>query len=168
MNRRLYFVVDSAAEAAALVDELERAGVDRNHIHALARDPQALQGLPTASPEQQRDRARLVEKVLWNANLTLFAAALIVFVAVLISQGATWWALVPAAVMAATFGAGLSFTHVPNTHLDEFREALTHGEVVVMADAPRNRVASIESTVHRRQPEAAVGGVGWSTDMLRV
>lgn len=168
MNRRLYFVVDNAAEAAALVGELERTGIDRDHIHALARDPQALQGLPTATPEQQRDRARRVERILWNGNLMLFAVALIVFVAMLIAQGATWWALVPAAVMAATFSAGLSFTHVPNTHLDEFREALTHGELVVMADAPRNRVASIENTVHRRQPEAAVGGVGWSTDMLRV
>jgi hypothetical protein len=53
-------------------------------------------------------------------------------------------------------------------HLGEFRDALAHGEVLLMVDVPRGRVSEVEDRVHRHHPEATVGGVGWSADMLRV
>ncbi|MGA7799280.1 MAG: hypothetical protein WCC36_00565 [Gammaproteobacteria bacterium] len=168
MNRRLYFVVANPADARRLVDELQQAGLDETHIHVLARARKTLDGLPAATSEQQHDRGHTVERTLWNGNLALFAVAAAVLVGLLITRGATLWTVVPGAVMVASVIAGVLFTHVPNTHLDEFRDAMAHGELVVMADVPRGRVASIEEAVHRRQPEATLGGVGWSTDALRV
>ncbi|MBI5039891.1 MAG: hypothetical protein HZB57_01360, partial [Gammaproteobacteria bacterium] len=63
---------------------------------------------------------------------------------------------------------GVRFTHVPNIHLREFAAALRHGELVLMVSVPRNRVAEIEDLVHRHHPDAAVGGVGWSSDLLHI
>lgn len=168
MNRRLYFVVSDPSHAARLVTELQQADVDPRHIHVLAHDRRALEGLPAATAEQWADRGRTVEHTLWNANLVLFGAGLVALAGLLVVRGVTAWALLPGAVMAATLAAGTRFTHVPNTHLDEFRDALTHGELLVMADAPRTRIADIEDAVRHHQPGVTVGGIGWSTDALRV
>lgn len=65
--------------------------------------------------------------------------------------------------MARTFLGGRYFTHIPDTHLNEFRDALAHGEILLMIDVPGTRVAEIEDRVHKHRPEAAIGGVGWST-----
>jgi hypothetical protein len=68
--------------------------------------------------------------------------------------------------MLATFLAGLLFTRVPNTHLDEFRDALAHGEILPMVDVPQTRVADLEDRVHHHHPETTVGGIGWGTGAL--
>ena len=112
---------------------------------------------------------------LWHENRSLIdfslfwnyvgtgAVALSSFIALLIFSGLTWWLLLPLAVMVANFLAGLYFTSLPNTHLGEFRDALGHGEVLLMVDVPENQVALVEHRVHHQHPEAAVGGVGWGT-----
>ena len=75
------------------------------------------------------------------------------------------WAMVSIGVMAVTFILGGQFViHVPNVHLTEFTDALSHGEILLMIDVPINRVAEIEDFVHHKYPEAVVGGVSWSVD----
>ena len=48
-------------------------------------------------------------------------------------------------------------------HLDEFRDAMAHGEILLMVDVPEQQVADIENLVHHHHPEATVGGVSWGT-----
>jgi hypothetical protein len=93
----------------------------------------------------------------------VFCLALWGFVILAILYGLTAWLLLCIAIMVATFLAGLGFTHVPNTHLDEFHDALTHGEILLMVDTGEAQIADIENRVHRHHPEATVGGVGWGT-----
>jgi hypothetical protein len=77
--------------------------------------------------------------------------------------------LLPVGIMLVAFLAGLGFTsRVPNVHLGEFRDALRHAEILLMVDVPVQQVARVEDRVHRRHPEAAVGGVGWSLADLPV
>jgi len=57
---------------------------------------------------------------------------------------------------------------VPDTHLDEFRGALSHSEVLLMVDVPRQRVAEIEEIVRQQHPEATLGGAGWTIEALRI
>jgi hypothetical protein len=79
------------------------------------------------------------------------------------------WSAVALFIMLATFIAGEQFVvHVPNVHLTEFTDALSHGEILLMVDVPKNRVAEIEHFVHHRYPEAVVGGVGWSIDAFDI
>ena len=55
---------------------------------------------------------------------------------------------------------------IPNVHLDEFRDALAHGEILLMVDVAQQRVADIEDCVHHNHPETTIGGVGWGTEAL--
>jgi hypothetical protein len=69
--------------------------------------------------------------------------------------------------MASTFIGGLLFTtRLPNTHLNNFREALAHGEVLLMIDVPTERVHDVEHFIHRRYPQAVNGGASWNIEAL--
>lgn len=164
MYRRLYFLLPDREHALSVVNELAVNGVREEHMHAVADQRVPLPGLPNATTRQKHDTGRQVERLLWNANLAVFSLALGSFITLVILYGLTGWLLLCIAVMVATFLAGLGFTHVPNTHLDEFHDAIAHGEILLMIDTEESRVADIENRVHRHHPEAAVGGVGWGTE----
>jgi hypothetical protein len=163
MKRRLYFLLPDKAHALSVVDELTRERIGIENMHALGSQGTQLEGLPSTSLRQYNDTASHLENFLWNANLLSFVVALGIFIILLITTGWSLWLLVPAAIMMANFLAGLRFTRLPNTHLDEFRDALAHGEILLMVDVPEQRVADIENQVHQHHPEATVGGVGWGT-----
>jgi hypothetical protein len=163
MNRRLYFLLPDRAHTLSVVDELVRETISTRNIHALGDRGTQLNGLPAASLRQTNDAAGHLEHFLWSANLISFVVALGIFIVLLVTTGWSPWLLVPAALMAVNFLAGLRFTRLPNTHLDEFRDAMAHGEILLMVDVPEQRVAEIEHLIHHHHPEAAVGGVGWGT-----
>ena len=162
MNRRLYFLIPDRSHALAVVNDLAASGIGYRQMHVLADKGVSLEGLPEASGGQRRDLARWLETVLWDANLLLFGISLGVLLTLGVTRGLSAWLLLPLAVMLASFLAGLRFTRLPSVHLDEFRDALAHGEILLMVDVPEARVADIEHRVHRNHPEATVGGVGWS------
>jgi hypothetical protein len=161
MKRRLYFLLPDRAHALSVVDELAHESISIENIHALGSKGTQLDGLPIASPRQFSDAASHLESFLWNANLLSFFVAIGIFMVLLFTTGWSLWLLVPAAITMANFLAGLRFTRLPNTHLDEFRDALAHGEILLMVDVPEQRVADIEDQVHHHHPEATVGGVCW-------
>jgi hypothetical protein len=168
MNRRLYFLLPDRAHALSVVNELAGSGLDLEQMHALAGEQVSLEGLPEASDAQRHDLARHLETFLWDSNLVVFGVALGALLTLGLSSGLTAWLLLPLAIMLASFLAGLRFTRLPNVHLDEFRDALSHGEILLMVDVPVARVADIENRVHRHHPEAAVGGVGWGTTVMNI
>jgi len=166
MDRRLYFLLPDRAHALLVVDELNNSGISPEHIHALGDRRTRLDGLPASTLRQARDSASWLEKVLWNANLVSFAAALCVFIALVLTLNWNWWLLTPVVIMLTNVLAGLSFTSLPNTHLGEFQDALAHGEILLMVDVPETEVAKVERQVHHQHPEAAIGGVGWGNAAL--
>lgn len=166
--RRLFFVIPDEPQAVHVVADIETAGVDRQHIHAIAGKGIILTQLPPANEKQRRDVVWRLERIGWTVNLVLFAAASIglVFSIIRVSPGGTVLSL---AVMALTLFAGAVFAiRVPDTHLDEFRGALSHQEVLLMVDVPKRRVAEIEELVYRRHPEATAGGTGWTINALGI
>ena len=166
MRRRLYFLFPDEPQARRVVDELTRAGVMKKHIHAHAREGIELTSLPLATQRQKQDACCSIEKLLLNGNLLVFGIALL---ALLISLffGFSVWSVLALAVMVTTFVAGALFAvKVPQVHLDEFKDALSHGEILLMIDVPSLRVAEVEDLVSRIQPEAVKGarsGNGIST-----
>jgi hypothetical protein len=163
MNRRLYFLIPDRIHALQVVDDLVRQGVDAKQMHAIGNRRTRLDGLPDSSMRQRSDSASRVEKILWNGNLLSFGLSFIATVLLPVLMGATWWILAPIAIMMGNLLIGIHFSNKPNTHLGEFRDALAHGEILLMVDVPESQVARVEREVHSHHPEATVGGVGWST-----
>ena len=166
MDRRLYFLLPDRAHALIVVEELNSSGISSERIHALGDRRTRLDGLPTSTLRQASNTASRLEKILWNANLVSFAVALCVFIALVFTVTWNRWQAAPIIVMVANFLAGLSFSSVPNTHLGEFKDALAHGEVLLMVDVADTEVAQVEEQVHHQHPEATIGGVGWSSAAL--
>jgi len=161
MWRRLYLNFPDSEQARRLTEELEREGIGREQIHAMNREGGMIPGIPAATSEQRNDRVWFWERLYWNGNLALFCVALIGFV-VALSTGATGWALFTAALMLFTFLSGNYFaSELPHAHLNEMREPLQHGEVVVMVDLPKQQLGRVEQIAHRH-PEVGGHVVGWT------
>lgn len=163
MKRRLYLLFPDTVCARAAVDDLVWHGVGKRHIHGIARVGVALDGLPAATVRQQRDLLHHLERLWWNTNLVLFfGAGLGLLLALLNAE--PLWALLMAALMVVTLVLGVLETHLPNMGVAALRDALRHGEVLLLVDVPEQRVAEIETYIHGRHPEVALGGVSWTIE----
>ena len=166
MYRRLYFLFPEVKHALRAVEELQQDGVDKEHIHAMARPKIDLSSLPRATPEQKSDRVWFIERLFWDSNLAIFAIAL---AGLLISLywGFSVWSVLAIVVMLATFVAGEQFAvKVPHAHLNGVQSALVRGEILLMVDIPKQRVHEVDDLVLHHHPEAGLGGVGWSIKAL--
>ena len=163
MLRRLFFLFPDEPHAQSAVDQLVTFGVPKRRIHAIARNIK-LRTLPQATRRQKNDTAFRIEWFLWTANLVVFALAAIALVVGLVTGGSIT-SIVSLLIMAITFIAGEQFVvHVPDVHLTEFSDALSHGEILLMVDVPKNRVAETEGFVHHKHPEAVARGTSWTVD----
>jgi len=168
MKRRLYFLFSDTGQARTAVADLVGIGVDPGHMHVLARPGVDLSGLPPATERQRRDILKRLEMTIWNGNLALFGIAFAgLFLAAVF--GSVIGVLLAAAVMIASFVSGALFTlRLPTTHLDEFHEAIRHGELLLMVDVSRDCVEDVEELMRRRHPEAVTGGSVWTPDAFGV
>lgn len=168
MWRRLYLSFPDNDHARQVSDELQRDGISRAQLHAMNRDSGELPGLPPSSSGQRADRIWFWEQLYWSGNLALFGVALIGLVLAL-ADGATGWALVCAALMLFTFFSGNYFaSNIPHAHLNEMREPLQHGEVVLMVDLPAEQVAAVDRKISRAHPEVSGHVVGWAMPRLGI
>lgn len=169
MMRRLYFVFPSKVETQAAVDELrDMQGIALRNIHAVARSATDIEGLPQATRRQSSDLRAHIAWWLWETDLGIFFAALVAL-GVALYVGAMVWALASLAVMAITFvGGALYSLRVPEVSLREFRDALAHGEVLLMVDVPVQQVAAIERRIVHHHPTAVAGGSSWTTSLFGI
>jgi hypothetical protein len=163
MKRRLYFLFPDTAQSRIAVEDLTWHGIGKRHIHAVARAGVALEGLPKASEWQRRDLLHHLERIWWNTNLAVFFLALLGLVIGVLSA-ATAWSVAMIALMIATLVLGVLETGLPSVGLGELRDALRHGEVLLLVDVPQASVADIESFLHSRHPTATLGGVSWTIE----
>ena len=168
MKRRLYFLFSDTGQARTAVADLAGLGVDPGHMHVLARPGVDLSGLPPATERQRRDMLKRLEMTIWNGNLALFGIALAgLFLAAVF--GSVIGMVLATAVMIASFVSGALFVlRLPTTHLDEFHEAIRHGELLLMVDVSRDCVEDVEELMRRRHPEAVTGGSVWTPDAFGV
>jgi hypothetical protein len=164
MSHKLYLLVPGRAQALSAIKDLSRQGINPEHIQVLADKRTRTDGLMQTATRQNNDAMGRLEKILWNVNLVSFAAAFGCFIFLLITMHLNWWLLLPSSVMAVNFIAGLNFSNLPYTQLGEFRDALAHGEILLLVDVPENRTSAIEQSMHRHHPVAAVGGTVWGNE----
>ncbi|OOZ41549.1 hypothetical protein BOW53_03300 [Solemya pervernicosa gill symbiont] len=163
MKRRLYLLFPDAEFARRGVAALNQDGIETRRIHTIARNGESLEGLPGSTFEQRSDRLHQLERWVWNGNLTLFFIMLAGFF-VAISYGAVVVATLLVVAMLVSFLAGERFTHLPDADFREVRDALAHGEIMLMVDIPESEVYRIEHQIHQQVPEARFGGVSWLPD----
>ncbi len=165
---RLYLLVPDRAQAQAVVRDLMAGHLSRQHIHAIARPGVDLGDLPAATPRQRNDFAARLEHGFWDLNLVVFFAALAVLAAALWS--ADWlWAAAAAVVAAINVSLGYLFARqVPQTHVEDCRIPLRHGEILLLVDVPRWRITAVERRLKESHPEVEIGGVGWGWDALGI
>ena len=161
MKRRLYYLLPDTSHAEKLVEDLGDTSISKQDVHAVVKDNLRLKGINDVHGLTENDRDYFIEWFLWRINLALFFVALIAFVAIFIwSPGV--WLILPVAIMIGTFVSGLMFViRLPNVHLDEFRPAIQHGEVLLMIDVPSSDVDEVDHRVHRNHPEVVSGGACW-------
>ena len=165
MIRRIFFLFPGRGHAEEALHELEALGVERSCIHAVARPGIDLGELPRANEAQAEDRVHRLEMKAWIANQFIFWIA---FAAALAAAfyGAGGWVAAMVAVMITTFVLGLLDTRLPTARIGQMNGAMNHGEILMMVDQPAERVREVERLIHRRHPEASLGGVGWTIEAL--
>ena len=167
MLRRLYFLFPDEKHAQCVVDQLSFRKIPQHRMHAIAKGIK-LTTLPEATERQKNDTVTRIEKFVWNANLLLFTAALIMLV-VSVTTAEWFWSGVSLAIMITTFFAGKQFiVHVPNDHLTEFSSALAHGEILLMVDVPIYRVTETVRFVEHHHPETTLDGTSWTMDAFGI
>jgi len=167
MLRRLFFLFPDENKAQRVVNQLLFMKIAIRHMHAISYG-ESLTTLPEATVRQKNDTIFKVERFFWYANLLLFVFALLMLAASAFTFNGLL-AVIALVLALATFIAGEQFVvKVPDVHLTEFTDALSHGEVLLMVDVPRHRVAEIENYIHRKHPETIVGGVGWTMDAFEM
>lgn len=164
MHSRLYFLVPGRTHALSIIHDLSRQGIAPEQVHILADPRTRTDGLPQPTKGQKNGAGNPLEKILWNSNLISFALAFGCFIFLLMTRNLNAWLLLPAGVMAVNFITGLKFSNRPSLHLGEFRDALAHGEILLLVDVPETRVKDIEHRVHCQHPEAAICNAGWGTE----
>ena len=164
MHRRLYFLAPGRVDALAIIEELTRQGINPECIHTLADKRTRTDGLPQAPGRQKNDAGARREKTLWSGNLISFSLAFGLLIFLLITKNLSWWLLLPISVLAVNFIAGLKFSNLPGTYLGVFRDALAHGEILLLVDVPEARSTEIERSVRRNHPEASIRGDDWGTE----
>ena len=161
MLRRLFFLFPDEEHAQRVVDQLVMQRISEHRIHAIKLKGE-LKTLPKATRRQINDTALRAQSILWDLNLLIFAVAMIAFLITLVN-GELIWIFAAFAIMVVSFFAGEQFVvRIPDVHLSEFTDALSHGEILLMVDVASKRVHEVENFMHRRHPEAVVGGVSRS------
>lgn len=160
--RRMYFLVPDIEITRKIVDELLLARVDERHIHVLARRGTPLEDMPEASFMQKTDFLPALEQGVAVGGVT---GALAGLVALALPVGGL--VLGGGAVLAASLaGAGLGAwwssmigAGIGNRRLKDYEEAIERGEILVMVDVPKDKVARIEELIKTHHPEAECMGV---------
>ena len=154
--RRLYFLLPSISMTNKVVDELLLKRIDDHHIHVVAKEGIPLGDLPEANLLQKSDFIPAVERGLAVGGITgmLAGLAAITFppAGLVLGGGAVLGTSLAGAGVGA-WVAGMIGVDVRNTQIDRFQSAIEKGEVLVMVDVPKERVAAIEELVHSHHPQ---------------
>ena len=163
MRRRIYWLLPDLASARRTMDDLLLARIAEPHIHFVAREGTDMSGLHAANVLQTSDviRAAQIGLVLGGAVGAVLGVVAAVFFP-LVGDSPQWGMAGVLAVLGAGFGAWASSMigiSTPSLRLRRFSEAIAAGQVLLMVDVPRSRMAEIRALLQTLHPEAQHEGV---------
>ena len=162
MFRRLHFLLPNQQLAKDVVKELNSLGINKQQIHAYAEHNYPLGELPPSTKNQAHDKTLKIENIAWNGNLIFFFILLVVCFISFLTTNYTL-AVICAILMVISFTVGNYFAqHIPDVHLNQFADALSHNELLLMVDVDNEKLESVEKNIHRHHPAVVEGGSCWS------
>jgi len=142
-----------------VVDELKGYGVPVSHLHVVGSLSRRLDGLPEATLWERTEMKRGLE---WGVGLGGVAGLLGGLLAVAFPPGGVvlgGGALLSGAAAGAGFGGVVSMlmkSDEPNHQLDDYREELENGKLLLMVDVPKEEANHIAELVLGGHPEAQI------------
>lgn len=159
--RRIYFLVPDIATTKRIVDELLLARIEERHIHVIAKRGTPLEDLPEANLLQKSDFIPAVEHGLALGGSTGILAGLVAIALPATAPVIAGGVLLATTLAGAGVGAwagGMVGMSVGNTRIKQFEDAIEAGELLVLADVPKDRVDEIEARVKQHLPRAQIEG----------
>ena len=157
--RRLYFLIPNVELTETIVQELEQQGVAHKHLHAVASINQPLKDLPEASIWQKTELAHGLE---WGTGIGGTAGLLGGLLTVAFPPGGIvlgGGALLIGAAAGAGVGAtmmGLMKGYEHNHQLDDYKDDIERGDILLMVDIAKSRVDEIQQSILQHHPEAHI------------
>lgn len=163
MRRRIYWLLPDLASARRTMDDLLLARIAEPHIHFVAREGTDMSGLHAANVLQTSDviRAAQIGLVLGGAVGAVLGVVAAVFFPI-VGDSPQWGMAGVLAVLGAGFGAWASSMigiSTPSLRLRRFSDAIAGGQILLMVDVPRSRMADIRARLQTLHPEAQHEGV---------
>ena len=159
--RRIYFLAPDIAITKKIVDELLLARIEEKNIHVIAKRGTPLENLPEANLLQKSDFIPAVEQGLALGGTTGMLAGLVAVAlppaSTVIAGGVILATTLASAGVGAWLG-GMVGMNVGNRRLKQFEDAIEAGELLVLADVPRERVNEIEACVKQHLPQVEIEG----------
>jgi uncharacterized membrane protein YeaQ/YmgE (transglycosylase-associated protein family) len=162
MRRRIYFLLPNVGSARQVVNELLLARIDDHHIHVMGREGITLGDLPQANLLQRSDFIHGVEIGLSVGGATGIVAGLIAVAFPpegIVLGGWTMLVMALAGALIGAWVAGMIGTDIPNSQLREFTTAVADGQILMMVDVPKSKVAKVTDMIRKHHPEADMHGV---------
>lgn len=162
MRRRIYWLLPDVASSRRTMDDLLLAQIEVRHIHFVAKEGTDMTGLHEANLLQTSDLIRSAEAGLCIGIATGgIVGAVLAVVYPIVGDKPQWGLIGVLAIVGAAFGAWASSMigiATPSNRLKRFRPAIEAGQLLLMVDVPRSRVADIEARLQAQHPEAHFEG----------
>lgn len=159
--KRLCFLSPDLDHTRQVVRDLKHAGIPEKHIYVVAKQGVELEDLPDAGPEAD-DFLPAYERGLAFGGAAGLLAGLFALAfpptGVVMGGGAV--------LLTGLFGAGLggllsgiAGAAFSSSRLSQFESAIDAGQLLVMADVPRDEVSRYEALIRAADPEVEVMGI---------
>jgi hypothetical protein len=162
MRRRIYWLLPDLASARRTMNDLLLARIDESHIHFAAREDTDMTGLHPANILQTSDVVRAAQLGLVVGAATGAVTGVLAVLFFSLSGDAPHWGVAAIlAIVGAPIGAWVASmigVSVPSKRLARFEGAIEAGQLLLMVDVPRSRVAEIEQLLATAHPEGHFEG----------
>jgi hypothetical protein len=159
--RRIYFLVPDISTTRRVIDDLLLARVEERHLHVIAKRGTALEDLPEANLLQKSDFIPAVERGLalgWSVGLLAGLVGVALPLAGPVVAGGIVLASGLAGAGVGAWLGGMVGMNVGNTRIKQFEAAIESGQLLVLADVPRDRVEEIQARVRQHLPSVEIEG----------
>lgn len=161
MRRRIYFLAPDLGVTRTIIDELRAAEfVDEQHVGVIARDDITHEDVPESTLLQSSDiKEGAGHGVAYGGVVGLVAGLVAVAIPPvgLVLGGGILAGVLGGASVGAIVG-GFIGSYEPNRELEEFEGAIKRGEILILVDAPMERVDEVEELVRSKHPNVKFGG----------
>lgn len=158
--RRIYFLSPNIETTHKIVDELRTEGIADRNIHVLAKRDTPLGDMPEASVFEKTDFIPAMERGAALGATTGLLAGLVGlrFAGFAIAGGPILGILFYGATI-GTIMSGLAGLQVGNSRVKEYADAIERGEMLVMVDIAKERIATISQLITKHHPTAHFEGI---------